>query len=44
MSHETILTNAVLVLRDETILGTLVMHGSVIADIQAGASRSAGRM
>jgi alpha-D-ribose 1-methylphosphonate 5-triphosphate diphosphatase len=38
MNHETILTNAVLVLRDETILGTLVMHGSVIADIQAGAS------
>jgi alpha-D-ribose 1-methylphosphonate 5-triphosphate diphosphatase len=40
MTYETILTNAVLVLRDETILGTIVMHGSMIADIQAGASRS----
>jgi alpha-D-ribose 1-methylphosphonate 5-triphosphate diphosphatase len=40
MTHETILTNALLVLRDETILGTIVMHGAVIADIQAGALRS----
>jgi alpha-D-ribose 1-methylphosphonate 5-triphosphate diphosphatase len=41
MTHETILTNATLVLRDETILGTIVMHGTVIADIQAGVSGSA---
>jgi alpha-D-ribose 1-methylphosphonate 5-triphosphate diphosphatase len=40
MTNETILTNATLVLRDETILGTIVMHGTLIADIQAGASRS----
>jgi alpha-D-ribose 1-methylphosphonate 5-triphosphate diphosphatase len=40
MTHETILTNATLVLSDETLLGTIVMHGEVIADIQAGTSRS----
>jgi alpha-D-ribose 1-methylphosphonate 5-triphosphate diphosphatase len=40
MTNETILTNALLVLRDETILGTIVMHGTVIADIQAGVSHS----
>ncbi len=40
MTHETILTNALLVLRDEAILGTIVMHGSAIADIQAGISGS----
>ena len=40
MTHETILTNATLVLRDEMILGTIVMHGMVIADIQAGAAHS----
>jgi alpha-D-ribose 1-methylphosphonate 5-triphosphate diphosphatase len=40
MNNETILTNALLVLRDETILGTIVMHGTAIADIQAGVSQS----
>ena len=40
MIHETILTNATLVLRDETLAGTIVMHGRVIADIQAGRSDS----
>src|SRR3984957_19464312 len=40
MTQETILTNAVLVLRDETLAGTIVMHGQIIADIQAGRSHS----
>jgi alpha-D-ribose 1-methylphosphonate 5-triphosphate diphosphatase len=40
MTQETILTNAVLVLRDETLAGTIVMHGEIIADIQAGRSHS----
>ena len=40
MTQETILTNAVLVLRGETLSGTIVMHGEVIAEIQAGHSRS----
>jgi alpha-D-ribose 1-methylphosphonate 5-triphosphate diphosphatase len=40
MTNETILTNTLLVLRDETILGTIVMHGTIIADIQAGVSQS----
>jgi alpha-D-ribose 1-methylphosphonate 5-triphosphate diphosphatase len=38
MNQETILTNAILVLPDETVCGTIVMHGPVIADIQAGRS------
>jgi alpha-D-ribose 1-methylphosphonate 5-triphosphate diphosphatase len=42
MNQETILTNAVLVLPDETVLGTIVLHGQVIADIQAGQSSVAG--
>jgi alpha-D-ribose 1-methylphosphonate 5-triphosphate diphosphatase len=42
MIHETILTNAILVLRDEMLVGTIVMHGQIISDIQAGPSRSAG--
>jgi alpha-D-ribose 1-methylphosphonate 5-triphosphate diphosphatase len=42
MNQETILTNAILVLPDETRLGTIVLRGSVIADIQAGLARSAG--
>jgi alpha-D-ribose 1-methylphosphonate 5-triphosphate diphosphatase len=41
MSPETILTNAILVLPDETISGTIVMHGRVIVDIQAGRSQAA---
>jgi alpha-D-ribose 1-methylphosphonate 5-triphosphate diphosphatase len=41
MIQETILTNAVLVLPDETVSGTIVLHGSVIADIQAGRSHVA---
>jgi alpha-D-ribose 1-methylphosphonate 5-triphosphate diphosphatase len=40
MTYETILTNAVLVLRDETLAGTIVMHGGAIIDIQAGRSHA----
>jgi alpha-D-ribose 1-methylphosphonate 5-triphosphate diphosphatase len=40
MNQETILTNAILVLPDETTSGTIVLHGQVIADIQAGPSQS----
>jgi alpha-D-ribose 1-methylphosphonate 5-triphosphate diphosphatase len=40
MTDETILTGAILVLPDETVSGTIVMHGTVIADIQAGRSMS----
>jgi alpha-D-ribose 1-methylphosphonate 5-triphosphate diphosphatase len=42
MNQETILTNAVLVLRDEILPGTIVMHDRIIADIQAGRSRAPG--
>jgi alpha-D-ribose 1-methylphosphonate 5-triphosphate diphosphatase len=42
MNQETILTNAVLVLRDEILTGTIVMDGETIADIQAGISHAAG--
>ncbi|HBK08740.1 MAG TPA: phosphonate metabolism protein PhnM [Acetobacteraceae bacterium] len=42
MTQETILTNAILVLRDEILTGTIVMHGQTIADIQAGPSQSRG--
>ena len=42
MNPETILTNAILVLPDETILGTIVIRGELIADIQPGRSRVAG--
>jgi alpha-D-ribose 1-methylphosphonate 5-triphosphate diphosphatase len=41
MNQETILTNVVLVLPDETVSGTIVLHGAVIADIQAGQSHAA---
>lgn len=41
MNPETILTNAILVLPDETISGTIVMHGQIISDIQAGRSQAA---
>ncbi len=40
MNQETILTNACLVLPEETFSGTIVLHGSVITDIQAGPARS----
>ncbi len=36
--HETILTNAVLVLPDRLLDGTIVLHGTTIADIQPGRS------
>ncbi|MDR3533453.1 MAG: alpha-D-ribose 1-methylphosphonate 5-triphosphate diphosphatase [Rhodopila sp.] len=42
MNQETILTDAILVLPDETLRGTIVLHGQVIADIQAGRSHAAG--
>ena len=42
MNQETILTNAILVLPDETTRGTIVLRGRVIADIQAGLSHAAG--
>jgi alpha-D-ribose 1-methylphosphonate 5-triphosphate diphosphatase len=42
MSQETILTNAILVLRDEILTGTIVMNGATIAGIQAGISHAAG--
>jgi alpha-D-ribose 1-methylphosphonate 5-triphosphate diphosphatase len=42
MNQETILTNAVLVLRDEILPGTIVMRDRIIADIQAGRSRAPG--
>jgi alpha-D-ribose 1-methylphosphonate 5-triphosphate diphosphatase len=42
MTHETVLTNAILVLRDATLFGTIVMHGRTIADMQTGSSRVAG--
>lgn len=41
MTAETILTNAILVLPGETLAGTLVIRGSLIADIQPGRSRLA---
>src|SRR4051794_25259984 len=42
MTTETILTNAMLVLREETLQGTIVLRGRVITDIQAGRSSSLG--
>lgn len=38
MTHETILTNAILVLRDQTVSGTIVIRGETITDIQPGRS------
>lgn len=38
----TILTNAILVLPDRTLTGTIVMHGETIADIQPGRSQAPG--
>ena len=40
MNQETILTNAILVLPDETVHATIVLRGQVIADIQCGRSQS----
>ena len=40
MIQETILTNAILVLSDEILSGTIVMRGETIADIQAGRSHA----
>lgn len=41
MTQETILTNAILVLPDETLIGTIILQGRVIADIQPGRSHVA---
>ena len=38
MNNETILTNAVLVLPDTTLQGTIVLHDARIADVQSGRS------
>ena len=40
MNQETILTNAILVLPDETVHGTIVLHGQIIADIQSGTTQA----
>lgn len=40
MKQETILTNAILVLADATVRGTIVLDGGVIGDIQSGGSQS----
>jgi alpha-D-ribose 1-methylphosphonate 5-triphosphate diphosphatase len=42
MNQETTLTNAVLVLPGETLAGTVVIRGRIIADIQPGRSNAAG--
>ncbi len=42
MHPETILTNAILVLPGETVLGSVLLHGAIIADIQPGRSSVAG--
>jgi alpha-D-ribose 1-methylphosphonate 5-triphosphate diphosphatase len=41
MTQETILTNAILVLPDEVLSGTIVMRGTTIAAIQSGRSHAA---
>jgi alpha-D-ribose 1-methylphosphonate 5-triphosphate diphosphatase len=40
MSRDTILTNAILVLRDQALVGTIVLHGTRIAEIQPGRSHA----
>ena len=40
MNDWTILSNAILVLPDETLHGTIVLHGQAIADIQSGRSHA----
>lgn len=42
MTQETILSNAVLVLPDTTIFGTILLRGSRIADVREGGSFAAG--
>jgi alpha-D-ribose 1-methylphosphonate 5-triphosphate diphosphatase len=42
MIPDTILTNAILVLPEETLSGTIVFHGATIAEIQPGRSHAAG--
>src|ERR1700735_4049269 len=42
MSNETIFTNAILVLADDVIHGTLVMRDDVIAAVDTGGSASPG--
>ena len=42
MNQETVLTNAILVLRNETTEGTIVVRGGAIAEVQTGRSRAAG--
>jgi alpha-D-ribose 1-methylphosphonate 5-triphosphate diphosphatase len=41
MTAETILTNALLVLRDEVLPGTVVLRGTAIAEVQPGRSHAA---
>ena len=43
MTDETILTNAILVLPDATLHGTLVVRGRDIVDVQPGRSTRACR-
>ena len=42
MTHETILTNAILVLGDSVVSGTIVLRGTEIADIQPTRSSAPG--
>ena len=42
MTHETILTNAILVLADTVVSGTIVLRGTEIVDIQPTRSSAAG--
>jgi alpha-D-ribose 1-methylphosphonate 5-triphosphate diphosphatase len=42
MNPETILTNAILVLPDQTLNGTIILQGRNIADLQPGRSYAAG--
>ena len=44
MTPETILTNAVLVLPDETMHGTILVRGRAIADVQPGRSHLPGTL
>nr|WP_294516990.1 alpha-D-ribose 1-methylphosphonate 5-triphosphate diphosphatase [uncultured Rhodopila sp.] len=44
MTPETILTNAVLVLPDETLHGTILVRGKAIVDIQPGRSQVSGAL
>jgi len=40
MNRDTILTNALLVLRDQTLPGTIVLRGGRIAEVQPGRSEA----